>query len=93
MADALSQAILASNGRDTVFTPATDYVFDHGLARRGWPEGVAVRHRPNKIAEAWAGKERDLANNPDTLAAYYQRITSGDPAVTWCTTVRVPAQS
>ncbi len=74
-------AILASNGRDTVFTPATDYVFDHGLARRGWPEGVAVRHRPNEITTAWAGKEHDLAKTPETLTAYYQRITSGDPAV------------
>jgi nitronate monooxygenase len=74
-------AILASNGRDTVFTPATDYVLDHGLARRSWPDGVAVRHRPNEITAAWAGKEHELAKSPETLTAYYQRITSGDPAL------------
>ncbi len=75
------EAILASNGRDTVFTPATDYVIDHGLARQGWPEGVAVRHRPNEITTTWAGREEELAKRPDDLAVYYRRLTSGDPAV------------
>ena len=74
-------AIIASNGRDTVFSPATDYVMDHGMKRQGWPETVAVRHRPNEITDTWAGREGELANKSDALDAYYKRMTDNDPAV------------
>ena len=75
------QAILASNGRDTVFSSATDHVIDHGLSRQGWPQGVAVRHRPNEITDQWAGRESELVKSPAALDAYYRRMTNNDPAV------------
>lgn len=78
---ATQQAVLASNGRDTVFSPATDYVIYQGQSKPGWPEGVAVRHRPNEITETWMGREADLLQNREALDAYYKRISSGDPAV------------
>ena len=78
---ATRDAVLASNGRDTVFSAATDYVIYQGQSKPGWPDGVAVRHRPNEITDAWTGREEELAKNRDALDAYYKRISSGDPAV------------
>ncbi len=75
------EAILNSNGRDTVFSSATDHVMDHGLKRPGWPETVAVRHKPNEITETWGGREDELANSPEVLEAYYKRMSENDRAV------------
>lgn len=74
-------AVLASNGRDTVFSPATDYVIYQGRGKPGWPEGVAVRQRPNEITENWKGREEELLKDRAALDTYYKRISSGDPAV------------
>jgi nitronate monooxygenase len=78
---ATRDAVLASNGRDTVFSTATDYVIYQGQLKPGWPDGVAVRHLPNEITETWKGREAELATKREALDAYYSRISSGDPAV------------
>jgi nitronate monooxygenase len=74
-------AILASNGRDTVFSAATDYVIYQGQSKPGWPKEVAVRQRPNEITEQWKGREEERLKDRGALDAYYKRISSGDPAV------------
>ena len=74
-------AVLKSNGRDTVFSPATDYVIYEGQSKPGWPDGVAVRHRRNEITEQWVGRESELLNDRAALDEYYKRISSGDPTV------------
>jgi nitronate monooxygenase len=74
-------AVLESNGRDTVFSPATDYVIYDGQSKPGWPDGVAVRHRPNEITEQWIGREAELLKDRASLDTYYKRISSGDPGV------------
>ena len=51
------------------------------MKRRGWPAGVAVRHRPNEITRTWIGHETDLAANPEALEAYCQRMSNNDPDV------------
>lgn len=86
-------AILASNGRDTVFSPATDYVIYQGQSRPGWPAGVAVRHRPNEITRTWAGREEDLLRDKKAVADYNQRISNGDPAVAMLFMDKVRARS
>jgi nitronate monooxygenase len=78
---ATRDAVVASNGRDTVFSAATDLVIDHGMSRQSWPPGVAVRHRPNDVTETWLGREDELARNPEAMADYYKRMSAKDPAV------------
>jgi nitronate monooxygenase len=78
---ATREAVLASNGRDTVFSPATDYVIYQGQSKPGWPAGVAARQRRNEITEQWKGREEELLKDRAALDAYYQRMSNGDPAV------------
>ena len=73
VADALKQAILASDGHDTVLTEIPD------IARgRVWP-GAYSRVVRNRLIETWAGREGELrSRRAEVGAAMVRAFQSGD---------------
>ena len=75
------QAILDSDGRDTIHSATTDIVWAHGWSRPDWPAGVAMRHRRNEITDRWHGHEDELAKDSQAKDRYFERLSDEDPAV------------
>jgi NAD(P)H-dependent flavin oxidoreductase YrpB (nitropropane dioxygenase family) len=69
----LKQAVLDSDGHDTVLTEIPD------VARANvWP-GAMARSRRNAFVERWAGREWELrARQPEAAAALQRAVEAGD---------------
>ncbi|MCC6764313.1 MAG: nitronate monooxygenase [Deltaproteobacteria bacterium] len=62
--NAYKQAIVESDGTDTVYTRAYDV-----LRGAPWPEGIAERVRRNAFTEEWDGRDEEVAANRQELTA------------------------
>lgn len=63
VSDAHKDAIVQSNGEDTVYTEIFDIV--QGLP---WPSGIAGRVRRNRFTQEWHGREDEVRANREQLA-------------------------
>lgn len=78
----LRDAVLESDGRDTMYSPVFDIMFT-AMTGLEWPEGVALRSRRYPFAEQWHGREEELRPQiPQILGDYVGGIRVRDPAVT-----------
>ncbi|HET9476202.1 MAG TPA: nitronate monooxygenase [Dehalococcoidia bacterium] len=60
------EKILASDGEDTVFTG----IFDK-LSGAPWPQGIGGRVWKNRLVEEWTGRENEVPENREAIAARY----------------------
>ena len=75
----LVEAILASDGRDTIRSGAIDVLFNAwGSDRPPWPDGIAMRSRTNPFVEEWHGREAILAADRERVAGYVERLSEPD---------------
>jgi nitronate monooxygenase len=65
--DQHKQAIVASDGEDTVYTRAYDVLWG-----APWPEGIAERGRRNRFTDEWTGREGDIVERRPELQARVQ---------------------
>ena len=78
----LRDAILASDGRDTIYSKVFDIMFN-AVTGLEWPDGIALRSRRSPFLEEWRGREAELRSRiPDLLDAYREASRIGDPSVT-----------
>jgi len=61
------QTIVQSDGEDTIFTRAYDVLF--GMP---WPEGIGERVQRNKFTGEWHGREKEISERREELAAKVQ---------------------
>lgn len=78
---ALAEAIIESDGTDTIFSFAPDVVLSALQGGPAWPTGIGLRLRCNEITDEWQGREAELAGDQDAVAAYARRLTEGDERV------------
>ena len=79
----LRDAILASDGTDTIFSRVYDLVVTAGFGAAPFPEGVGFRTKRFRLAEEWAGREDDLLAHIDEVApAFRAGVRAGDPDYT-----------
>lgn len=78
---ALAEAIVESDGTDTIFSFAPDVVLDALGRGPKWPTGIGLRLRRNEITDEWHGRETELAANMEAVGAYVQRLVEGDERV------------
>lgn len=64
---ALLDAVLASDGTDTVYSEVYDIVLAAGFKGPQWPPGVAFRTRSFALVEQWHGREDELRERLDEL--------------------------
>jgi nitronate monooxygenase len=64
VADSYKKCIVESDGQDTVFTPVYDILYD-----QRFPDGIAGRTRINKFTREWHGRETEVSQRRDELAA------------------------
>lgn len=62
--DAIKAAVVASDGTDTVFTKSWDV-----LGGLPWPEGIGERVLANSFTDAWHGREDELHERREEVAA------------------------
>jgi nitronate monooxygenase len=76
--DAAKQAIVASDGQDTIFTEVFDII-----GGAPWPAGIGERLKRNRVVEEWTGRERQLRENLDDVrAAVNEARARNDPEAT-----------
>jgi nitronate monooxygenase len=61
------QAIVESDGEDTVYTRAYDVLWG-----APWPEGIAERGRRNRFTDEWTGHEQEIIERREELQARVQ---------------------
>ena len=54
------EAILGSDGTDTVYSEVFDILLEAAYHGNNFPEGVALRSRPLPFIEQWHGREAEL---------------------------------
>jgi nitronate monooxygenase len=64
VSDAYKKCIVQSDGQDTVFTKVYDIMYD---AR--FPDGIAGRTRSNRVTREWHGRETEVRQRREELAA------------------------
>lgn len=64
IADTYKKCIVESDGEDTVFTRAYDILYD-----MRFPDGIAGRARVNRFTREWHGRETELRQRREELAA------------------------
>ena len=70
------QAIIDSDGEDTVYTRAYDVLWG-----APWPEGIAERGRRNRFTEEWDGRDQEIIERRQELQARVQAAANNfDPA-------------
>ena len=77
--DALKEAIVASDGADTVFTRAYDIA--SGLP---WPSWIGARVKRDAFTDAWTDREAELRSNPvraDTEPLYFGQSAASVTAI------------
>jgi nitronate monooxygenase len=72
-------AILASDGRDTIWSGVYDKVSHAAFDNPPWPDGIAMRAKANAFIRRWHGQEEALATEIGQDQASYQTIYD-DPA-------------
>lgn len=68
--DVIKQAIVASDGSDTVFTRAWDV-----LGGLPWPESIGERVLANSFTDRWNGREEELAQQREDVASRHAYAT------------------
>ena len=78
----LVDAIVSSDGRDTIRSASTDVLFNAwGSDRPPWPRGIALRSRRNALTDEWHGREAELERDKDRISEYLDRFQTMDPDV------------
>lgn len=79
---ALAEAIVNSDGTDTVRSKVIDVLVDNAdPTRPPWPSNVAMRSQTNEFIEQWEGREAELASDTDTLSRSLRGLVKMDPTV------------
>lgn len=72
-------AIIASDGRDTVRSPAYD-IIDHRVdGNPAWPVGIALRTKNNPLLKTWLGREDELVTQASKTPDDFKGVWD-DPA-------------
>ena len=61
-------AIVQSDGEDTVYTSVLDQIAVKTFGIPPWPEGIAERMRREPIVDKWLGREQELRDSIDPAA-------------------------
>jgi nitronate monooxygenase len=69
--DAYKQAIVESDGEDTVYTSVLDIIISRIFGLPPWPEGIAERVRREPLVEHWHGREQELQEKIDLIAQQF----------------------
>jgi len=78
----LAEAILNSDGTDTVRSKVIDVVMDNADPDRvPWLPHVALRSQQNEFIERWEGREAELAADSAALSAALRGLMKMDPTV------------
>lgn len=78
----LAEAIVRSDGTDTMRSKVIDVVMDNADPNRvPWLPYVALRSQQNEFIERWAGHEAELAADTGALSAGLRGLMKMDPAV------------
>ena len=64
MSEAYNKSIVESDGQDTIFTRVYDILYN-----RRFPEGIAGRARTNPFIREWHGRESEVLQRREELAA------------------------
>lgn len=76
-------ALVASDGSDTLYSPVYDILLEAGFRGPTWPDGVAFRMRRMAIVERWHGREDELiANLEAELPGFRMALRAGEADVT-----------
>jgi nitronate monooxygenase len=76
------EAVVASDGRDTVYSAAYDIVSDRAFGGPPWPARIATRAKLNPFLQQWLGREAALTEHADELVGDMRRAyRSADPAL------------
>ena len=76
-------ALIASDGSDTVYSEVYDILLTAGFKAPSWPDGVAFRTRNLPLVDRWRGREHELrAQLDDVLPTFRSALRSGDPDYT-----------
>ncbi len=76
-------ALVASDGSDTVYSEVYDILLTAGFKGPTWPDGVAFRTRHLALVDRWHGQERELrAQLEDVVPTFRSALRSGDPDYT-----------
>jgi nitronate monooxygenase len=76
-------AILASDGTDTVYSEVYDILLEVAFKGPRWPAGVAFRTGRFALVDEWEGREDELRGRLDeVLPTFRPALRAGDPAVT-----------
>ncbi len=79
---ALAEAIVNSDGTDTVRSKVIDVLVDNAdPTRPPWPSNIAMRSQTNQFIEQWQGREAELAADTDSLAKSLRGLMRMDPTI------------
>jgi nitronate monooxygenase len=79
---ALAEAIVRSDGTDTVRSRVLDVLSAHANPERvPWPENIALRSQRSAFIERWDGREAELAGDADAIAEVLRAYVEMDPAL------------
>jgi nitronate monooxygenase len=70
-------AIVESDGEDTVYTRVMDIIQTRVMGIPPWPEGIAERSRREAMTDKWHGRESELLASIDSAVEEYQAIRAG----------------
>jgi nitronate monooxygenase len=73
ISEAHKQAVVESDGEDTVYTPVIDIILEKMMGV-GWPEGIAARIRREPVVERWHGRLDDLRASIDEAVAEFLQV-------------------
>lgn len=71
VSDGYKQALLESDGEDSVFSSVPDIIQGKQLGLPPWPEGIALRQRRDRFVDEWQGREVELLDHLDEVVAEY----------------------
>lgn len=77
--DDYKQAIVESDGEDTVYTSVIDIIQTKAMGIPPWPEGIAERVRRDPLIEKWHGREDALRESlEDAIEEFGAKMARGE---------------
>ena len=82
IADDYKQAVVSSDGEDTVYTSVFDRITAKISGMPPWPDGIAERVRREPLLDRWHGNDRELEASLDQAAEEFTAVrATGGPAL------------
>jgi len=82
VSDAYKQAIVDSDGENTVYTSVLDIIQTRAMGIPPWPDGIAERVRIEPLVEQWDGREEQLrASIDEVIRDWQERRSRGEGSI------------